>query len=102
VRLAEAAAAMRLPVAAGGEGDVLQLPVRPIGFDPLVVSPDDEAIDPLAHPLLRRGAVAASAISLAGAAWIAWRRLGASPAGRGSRAGGTARSRARATRRGRA
>jgi hypothetical protein len=76
LRLAEAAAAMRLPMAAGSESAVAQIPVSPpTGFDPLAVLPDDE-LDPfdLNHPMLLRGAVAASAISLAGAAWIAWRR----------------------------
>jgi hypothetical protein len=76
LRLAEAAAAMRLPMAAGSETSVAQIPVAPpAGFDPLAVMPDDEldAFD-LGRPMLIRGAMAASAISLAGAAWIAWRR----------------------------
>ena len=78
LRLAEAAAALRLPAAAGGEAD----PVPPIPFH----RPGDRSTDPLTalrlvvdderltRPLLLRGAVAASALSIAGAAWVAWRR----------------------------
>jgi hypothetical protein len=102
IRLAEAAASMRLPLAAGGETQVHELSIRPGGFDPLAVLPDDEALDPLAHPLLLRGAVAASAISLAGAAWLAWRRHGASPMSRAARAAHAMRAPARTVRRGRA
>jgi hypothetical protein len=102
LRLAETAAAMRLPMAAGSEGQVARIPVTP-GFDPLGVLPDDEdagsdasageawrdALDPSA--VLRRsavrGAVAASALSLAGAAWYAWRhRPSSSPMARAARA----------------
>jgi hypothetical protein len=88
LRLAEAAAAMRLPLAAGSEGDVARIPVtRPVGFDPLAVLPDDEDADPLNRPLILGGAVAASALSLAGAAWYAWRhRPAASPMARAARA----------------
>ncbi len=80
VRLAEAAAAMRLPAAAGAEGSVRLVPFPapelPPGFDPLALPAGDEDIDqaPFARPLLIGGAMAASAISLAGAAWVAWRR----------------------------
>ncbi len=90
LRLAEAAAAMRLPMAAGSESQVVHIPVAPAaGSDPLVILPDDEDGDagPLDGPTLLRGAVAASAISLAGAAWLAWRRrAAASPMTRAARA----------------
>jgi len=94
VRLAEAAAAMRLPAAAGAEGSVTVIPIYPPGlpdgFDPLAEDPDPDADDIAvlaSRPLLIRGAVAASAISLAGAAWVAWRRSrGSSPIGRAARA----------------
>lgn len=88
LRLAEAAAAMRLPLAAGSEGDVTRIPATaPAGFDPLAVFPDDEDVDPLNRPLILGGAVAASALSLAGAAWYAWRhRPAASPMARAARA----------------
>ena len=77
LRLAEAAAAMRLPLAAGDEGVVIQIPsVRPSDVDPLGVTDDGDPADPL-RPLIR-GAVAASALSLAGAAWFAWRHRPAS------------------------
>jgi hypothetical protein len=98
LRLAEAAAAMRLPLAAGSEGTAVPIPLDgadptdPDGprFDPSVVALDDE--DGLPRPLLIGGAVAASALSLAGAAWIAWRRArpgarpGTSPMARAARA----------------
>jgi hypothetical protein len=79
LRLAEAAAAMRLPMAAGSESQIGHIPVAPgHAFDPLEVLPDDDAAS-LDMPTLIRGAVAASAISLAGAAWLAWRRRAAAP-----------------------
>jgi hypothetical protein len=101
VRLAEAAAAMRLPAAAGAEGSVTVIPIHPAGppdgFDPLADDPDPEAIDIAllaSRPFLIRGAVAASAISLAGAAWVAWRRSrGGSPMGRAIRAAHALRGR---------
>lgn len=91
LRLAEAAAALRLPLAAGAESSVARIPitpaVRPGDFDPLAVLPDDDAGDPLSRPVLIGGAVAASALSLAGAAWLAWRRRSAvSPMTRAARA----------------
>ncbi|MBA3876433.1 MAG: hypothetical protein C0498_05765 [Anaerolinea sp.] len=102
VHLAEAAVAMRLPAAAGAEGTVTAFPNRPAilpdGFDPLAdPDPDGDAdvgeMD-VRRPLLIRGAVAASALSLAGAAWVAWRRSrGGSPMGRAARAGHAMRGR---------
>ena len=88
LRLAEAAAGMRLPLAAGSESQAAPIPVAPpTGFDPLEIVPDDEEAGPLPMPVLIRGAVAASAISLAGAAWLAWRRRAtASPMARAARA----------------
>jgi hypothetical protein len=89
LRLAETAAAMRLPLAAGSESHVVRIPVVP-GFDPLGVVPDDEPREAPPADLWRgavRGAVAASALSLAGAAWYAWRhRPIASPMARAARA----------------
>lgn len=86
LRLAEVAASMRLPVAAGGEGQVV--PIRapePASPDPLrAVDGDAADRDADARPLLIGGAVAASALSLAGA-WIAWRRR-TSPMARAIRA----------------
>jgi hypothetical protein len=80
IRLAEAAAAMRLPAAAGAEGSVRLVPFPapelPPGFDPLAPPAGNDSTDPIPfpRPLLIGGAMAASAISLAGAAWVAWRR----------------------------
>jgi hypothetical protein len=77
LRLAEVAASMRLPVAAGGEGQIV--PIRPA--DPGAPDLDDRGDT---RPLIIGGAVAASAISLAGA-WLAWRRR-TSPMARAVRA----------------
>ena len=78
LRLAEAAATLRLPAAAGGEADPVPIPLRTPGApDPLTalrLLRDDDEDDDRLPPLLLRGAMAASAISLAGAAWVAWRR----------------------------
>ena len=84
LRLAEVAASMRLPVAAGGEGQSLAIrEIRPPNPDSLRAAPDgDDDRDP--RPLLIGGAVAASALSLAGA-WLAWRRR-TSPMARAVRA----------------
>jgi hypothetical protein len=86
LRLAEVAASMRLPVAAGGEGQIV--PIRPVEAgspDPLRVAGDGgDEDDRDARPLLIGGAVAASALSLAGA-WLAWRRR-TSPMARAVRA----------------
>lgn len=94
VRLAEAAAAMRAPAAVGAEGTVVALPIsrRPgPGHDPAALAAllDDEpdGLARIPRPLLVGGAVAASAISIAGAAWMAWRRSrAATPMGRAARA----------------
>lgn len=105
IRLAEAAAAMRLPAAAGAEGSVAVLPIHPTGlpdgFDPLANPHPDGDADAAAagvtvpRPLLIGGAMAASALSLAGAAWVAWRRSrgGASPMARAARAAHSMRGR---------
>jgi len=86
LRLAEVAASARLPIAAGGEGQVV--PIRPLEAgppDPLRVAGDGgDDDDRDARPLIIGGAVAASALSLAGA-WLAWRRR-TSPMARAVRA----------------
>jgi hypothetical protein len=96
LRLAEAAAAMRLPLAAGAERSSHAIPVqlRQPTPDPLATPFDDE-LDGRAdgRTVLVGGAVAAS-LSLAGAAWLAWRRRG-SPMARAARAAHQQRGRAR-------
>jgi hypothetical protein len=83
LRLAEVAASMRLPIAAGAEGQVVAIrELRPATPDPLRPVDDDDRAD--TRPLLIGGAVAASALSLAGA-WLAWRRR-TSPMARAIRA----------------
>jgi hypothetical protein len=85
LRLAEVAA-MRLPVAVGGEGQVVAIRrIRPSAPDPLRVAGTGDGDDRADNrPLLIGGAVAASALSLAGA-WLAWRRR-TSPMARAIRA----------------
>ena len=115
VRLAEAAAAMHLPLAANGESSarMLALPApqsapRPaIAGDPAVEyddrsQPARRTAVPDPWPLLV-GAVAASALSLAGAAWVAWRRarVHGSPMARAARAAHAARARSTHAMRGR-
>ena len=76
-RLNEAAARMHLPLAAGGES--ITIPIYP---DPLTAGPDDPRDerfgdpDPriaFGRPLLIGGALTSAALSLAGAAYLAWR-----------------------------
>jgi hypothetical protein len=100
VRLAEAAAAMRLPAAAGAEGSMAAIPFPapelPAGFDPFAEIPDEAPpLGSVPRPLLIGGAVAASALSLAGAAVVAWRRShpGSSPMARAARAAHSMRER---------
>jgi hypothetical protein len=94
LRLAQLAASMRMPLAAGGESQaatipqIPQIPLAPgadprLRRDPLGVAGDDDP-DRDNRPLLIGGAVAASALSLAGA-WLAWRRR-TSPMARAIRA----------------
>jgi hypothetical protein len=86
-RLGDVAAAMRLPTAAGAEGvswPVLPFPIVP-DVDPADIDdPDDEPGPSVSRPVLIGGAVASAALSLAGAALVAWRlgRASADPAGR--------------------
>jgi hypothetical protein len=96
-RLAELAAAMRLPAAAGGEGQLIELRAGSAGapFDPFAeADPEDERHE-LSRPLIIGGALTSAAISLAGAAWVAWRRArpgrASSPMSRAARAVRTAR-----------
>jgi hypothetical protein len=98
-RLAEVAARMGMPVAAGAEGLLVPLRARGAAGG---TSDDDVDLDPesdegrlaLGRPLLIGGALTSAAISLAGAAYVAWRlnRPPASAMARAARA--VARSRA--------
>ena len=79
LRLQEADARMRLPLAAGAEGIVAPLSAR----EPLDGRDDREeegearfgsfARSPYGRPLLIGGALTSAALSLAGAAYVAWR-----------------------------
>ncbi len=79
-RLTATALARRLPAAAGAEGSVIALHPD-AGFEAIdpslaayleMASMDDEDGD-LMRPLLIRGAITSAALSLAGAAFVAWR-----------------------------
>jgi hypothetical protein len=73
-RLAEAASRMGLAAAAGAEGLVVPLPVPGDAGD--VLHQDDPTADERARygrPLLIGGALTSAALSLAGAAYVAWR-----------------------------
>jgi hypothetical protein len=103
VRLAEVAASMRLPLAAGAErlGAANLTPFHRGDPDPLRSPIDDERDAGLGdradgRTMLVGGAVAASALSLAGAAWFAWRRRGPSSVmARAARAAHSTRGRSR-------
>lgn len=96
-RLSEAAARMRLPLAAGGESIVVPLrdggPVPPV-VPPAVLADEDrpglhpDAWPALGRPLLIGGALTSAALSIAGAAYVAWRirRAPRSPMARAVRA----------------
>ncbi|HYN68752.1 MAG TPA: hypothetical protein VEX41_00910 [Candidatus Eisenbacteria bacterium] len=95
LQLAEVAAALRLPATAGSAREGAAAPTRIVTLepDPLAAPVDDEGDEGfgdgslVARPILIGGAVAASAISLAGAAWLAWRRRSSGAAfGRAARA----------------
>lgn len=74
-RLAEAAAALRMPAAAGAEGTVLEFSRSRIADPDDLLAGDDPAADRRdSRPLLIGGALTSAAISLAGAAFVAWRR----------------------------
>jgi hypothetical protein len=77
-RLAETAAMLRMPAAVGAEGAVIPFgraggaPAVDDAFDPLAVD-DPEERHELPRPLLIGGALTSAAISIAGAAFVAWR-----------------------------
>ena len=76
-RLAEAAAALRMPAAVGAEGGVIPF-VAPVAgldedFDPLAFDDPGAERREVPRPLLIGGALTSAAISLAGAAFVAWR-----------------------------
>jgi hypothetical protein len=76
VRLAEAAAAARLPAAAGADGSVVSFRGAPSiedGFDPFADDPEGDDRRELPVPLIIGGALTSAALSLAGAAYVAWR-----------------------------
>jgi hypothetical protein len=98
-RLAEAAMSMRLPTAVGAEGRVVPFRSRM----PTTPGQQDESpeVRERARPLLIGGALTSAALSLAGAAFVAWRRGRPGAAPRRRSAMGRAARAAHATGRGR-
>jgi hypothetical protein len=93
LRLTAAALARRAPQAAGAEGVVVAMPAGTGGAldDPTLAAYLDGASlddDPDLRPLLIGGALTSAALSLAGAAFVAWRfrQSGATPMARAIRA----------------
>ena len=94
-KLSQAAARMRLPVAAGGQGVSLP-PFAGTGTSSPVTASRGDVLDrfrfdgpiEVGRPLLIGGAITSAAISIAGAAYVAWRirHPGASPMVRAARA----------------
>jgi hypothetical protein len=84
-RIADAAAALRMPAAAGAEGGMVSIGAvgGTVERDDAYLFDDDGELEhrELSRPLLIGGALTSAAISLAGAAWVAWRTR---PARRGS------------------
>jgi hypothetical protein len=74
LRLAEVAARMRVPAAAGAEGVVV--PIRGLGTNdhPEGEEPRAPGPRPVVPPVVIGGVLTSAAISLAGAAIVAWRR----------------------------
>ena len=83
-RLADAAARMRLPVAIGADGLVLPLPGRASADD----GDPTDGHPAIGRPWLIGGALTSAALSLAGAAYVAWRynRPADNPMARAARA----------------
>ena len=83
-RLADAASRMRLPVAIGADGLVLPLPGRARADD----GDPTDGHPSIGRPWLIGGALTSAALSLAGAAYVAWRfnRPAGSPMVRAARA----------------
>jgi hypothetical protein len=72
-RLAEAARSMRLADAAGAEGAPIAVQAAD-DFDPLEDALDNTDATGRAKPLIIGGALTSAALSIAGAAFVAWRR----------------------------
>ena len=98
-RLSDVARSMRLAPAAGGGGTVAIGPrereLPHVGFDPLGDPNDENAAR--SRPLLIGGALTSAALSIAGAAFVAWRRTrpARSPMARAVRAAHAERLRSR-------
>lgn len=78
-RLAEVAASLRLAQAAGAEGSgpIVAAQIDPELLDPSITDPRADTADdglPLPRNILIGGAITSAALSLVGAAYIAWRR----------------------------
>jgi hypothetical protein len=87
-RLDSVASRMRLPADAGAEGLVVPLPVGDARSDLRDTAGEDGPTGSGRRPLIIRGALTSAALSLAGAAYVAWRmnRPAADPMVRAARA----------------
>ena len=78
LRLAEAAAALRLPLAAGGEGAVVPIADRraapPAGEGDIGLPALAIERGPVTRPVVIGGVLTSAALSVAGAAYVVWRR----------------------------
>jgi hypothetical protein len=100
-RLSDVARSMRLAPAAGGGVTIAIRPVErhqdPVqgGFDPLADPNDNDDIVTRSRPLIIGGALTSAALSIAGAAFVAWRRTrpARSPMARAVRAAHAERAR---------
>jgi hypothetical protein len=72
-RLADVAARLRLPAAVGAEGVVVPLPLGDLSMDLPDEAPDGAPAGFGRRPLIIGGALTSAALSLAGAAIVAWR-----------------------------
>jgi hypothetical protein len=98
-RLSDVARSMRLAPAAGGGATVAIRPrdrdLSHAGFDPLADPNDNDDTAARSRPLLIGGALTSAALSIAGAAFVAWRRTrpARSPMARAVRAAHAERAR---------
>jgi hypothetical protein len=82
---------MHLPAAAGAEGRIVAIPTGSGQMPDELIDPpgpDPEVLPGLPRPLIIGGAITSAALSIAGAAFVAWWRLRppATPMGRAVRA----------------
>lgn len=92
LRLGELAATLRLPAAAGAEGVIIPLHGLDAASDPFDGADEDGRR--MGRPIIIGSALTSAALSIAGVAWVAWRRThpGSTPMARAIRAVNAARA----------